>query len=109
MSKISLSPAEAEDGNEAVASVVHSELGFDLILMDYIMPNKDGPEATEEIRRLGFCGLIVGVTGNLQANDTSHFLSAGADVVLSKPLDIAQLKKIVQDYQPTSSFPPFSF
>jgi len=106
MSKISLSPAEAEDGNEAVASVVHSELGFDLILMDYSMPNKDGPEATEEIRRLGFCGLIVGVTGNLQANDTSHFLSAGADIVLSKPLDIAQLKKIVQDYQqPSSSFP----
>jgi signal transduction histidine kinase len=63
---------EAEDGLEAVAMVKerigHATGGngkpFDAILIDFIMPNMDGPTATKEIRALGYTAPIFGVTGN---------------------------------------------
>ena len=55
---------EAEDGVEAVRRVqAKLPLQYDAILMDFMMPNLDGPGATKEIRRLGYLGLILGVTG----------------------------------------------
>jgi CheY-like chemotaxis protein len=63
---------EAQDGLEAVAMVKkrigHANGGngkpFDAILIDFIMPNMDGPTATKEIRALGYTAPIFGVTGN---------------------------------------------
>ena len=36
---------------------------LDAILMDFMMPNMDGPTATTIIREMGFTGPIIGVTG----------------------------------------------
>jgi CheY-like chemotaxis protein len=63
---------EAEDGLEAIAMVKerigHGTGGhgrpFDAVLMDFIMPNMDGPTATKEIRALSYTSPIFGVTGN---------------------------------------------
>ena len=69
---------EAADGAEAVAMVKerigHANGGngrpFDAILMDFIMPNMDGPTATKEIRALGYTSAIFGVTGNGECRPT---------------------------------------
>ena len=37
---------------------------FDAILMDFVMPNMDGPTATRQLRTMGYTGVIFGVTGN---------------------------------------------
>ena len=48
----------------------------------------NGPEATAELRKAGYRGLVVGVTGNVLQDDIDHFIRSGADAVLAKPLSI---------------------
>ena len=57
---------EAEDGLEAIKRVKEKAdvLPFDVILMDFVMPNMDGPTATRQLRTTGYTGAIFGVTGN---------------------------------------------
>ena len=68
---------------------------IDVIFMDAMMTNMHGPEATIAIRDLGYRGCIVAVTGNTLKEDVNHFLSCGADVFLSKPLQLSQLMKVM--------------
>jgi len=90
--------ADAEDGDEAVATVT-AALGrgesFDLILMDYQMPNLDGPSAAKVMREMGYKGLIVGLTGNLLPEDVAYFLSMGADRVLGKPVKEHEIERVL--------------
>ena len=87
---------EAEDGVEAVDKIKHimsegnqqGERAYDAVLMDFIMPNMNGPSATEVIRSLGYSAPIFGVTGNGLTTDINFFLHSGVDTVLLKPLSI---------------------
>ena len=90
---------EAEDGLIAIERVRQSNLNnqpYDIILMDYVMPNMNGPEATRKIRELGFTGLILGVTGNVLDVDVNIFKSHGADEVLPKPVDENTIEQILK-------------
>mmetsp|Transcript_9290 Transcript_9290/g.9368 ORF Transcript_9290/g.9368 Transcript_9290/m.9368 type:complete len:126 (+) Transcript_9290:2175-2552(+) len=97
---------EAEDGQEAVEKVKMSmkkenkETCINLILMDSMMPVMDGLEATKEIRDVGYKGLIIGVTGNVTADDIESFLKHGADAVLPKPLDVDGFDVVVERLLP---------
>eukprot|EP00607_Mallomonas_marina_P005212 CAMPEP_0182434144 /NCGR_PEP_ID=MMETSP1167-20130531/67998_1 /TAXON_ID=2988 /ORGANISM="Mallomonas Sp, Strain CCMP3275" /LENGTH=82 /DNA_ID=CAMNT_0024623669 /DNA_START=237 /DNA_END=485 /DNA_ORIENTATION=+ len=55
----------------------------------------NGLEATKIIRSLGYGGIIIGVTGNVNDEDIREFLEKGADVVLPKPLDVKELIEAV--------------
>ncbi len=79
----------AEDGQVAVDMVRRSiadRVPYKAILMDFQMPNMDGPTATRIIRELGYDGPIIGVTGNALRADTELFLSSGVNKVLTKPV-----------------------
>ena len=89
---------EACDGLDAVEQVkirMSQHLSFDVILMDYMMPNMDGPTATQCIRALGYTGLIYGVTGNSLQIDIDYFRSKGANQVFIKPLNIKALENAI--------------
>lgn len=89
----------AGDGQDAVnkvCRVLNSEDKFDVVLLDHQMPVMDGPNAAKAMREMGFEGLIIGVTGNVLPEDVTHFMSHGADFVLSKPLDIDEFDRILQ-------------
>ena len=92
---------EAEDGMKAVARVKHmmssSAKAYTAILMDFVMPNMDGPTATKEIRSLGYTAPIFGVTGNTLDSDVNYFIQSGADRVLAKPFDIDVFNSAMTD------------
>ena len=70
---------------------------YDAILMDFVMPNMDGPTATQSIRSLGYTAPIFGVTGNTLDSDITHFISKGANAVIPKPFDFARFKHLMRD------------
>ena len=90
---------EAEDGVVAVTKVKEmmssSTKAYSAILMDFVMPNMDGPTATKHIRSLGYTAPIFGLTGNTLDSDINYFLDSGANKVLAKPLDIDIFEKAI--------------
>ncbi len=92
---------EAADGVEAVEIVyeaLQSKTGkqrFDLILMDFYMTHMCGPEAIKAIRKLGYTGMILGVSGVMD-DDVNLFMEAGANLVLCKPISVGALWKALR-------------
>jgi CheY-like chemotaxis protein len=75
---------------------IPAEFEYCVIIMDYVMPNVDGPTATKRIRDMGYKGLIFGVTGNALQSDIDYFISQGANTVLTKPLDMRMFNRALE-------------
>ncbi|WP_293366467.1 response regulator [Phenylobacterium sp.] len=71
---------------------------FDLILMDANMPLMDGVDAVRAIRALAAPRAATPIhmlTANAFEEDVLRYLAAGADGVLSKPVDVAALFELL--------------
>ena len=89
---------EANDGDIAVdlvQSAALHEIPFDFVFMDNIMLRMNGPEAAQLMRKNGFQGRIVGVTGNVLPEDMQAFVCQGADCVLTKPVGLKEIKSVL--------------
>jgi CheY-like chemotaxis protein len=90
----------AEDGRAAVRkalTALRSGAPYDLILMDVEMPELDGALATSELRKAGFTGPVVALTGDPSERQRKRCLRAGCDGLVSKPIDTAGLLSIVSE------------
>ena len=90
----------AEDGNVCVEKVVSANPHYyDLILMDIQMPNMDGYQATVTIRELDDKEKanipIIAMTANAFAEDRSKAMSMGMNGHLAKPIDVAELLRVL--------------
>ena len=87
-------------GPEAI-DLAHS-FAFNVILMDIQMPEMDGVETTQKIRCIEKEGgrepsFIVAVTANAMPEQLNHYLSAGMDEVLAKPVSKEPLLSLIKD------------
>ena len=93
-----------ENGLDAVDRVRSGR--YDLVLMDCQMPEMDGYQATAEIRRLEAGQRhtnIVAVTANAMLGDREKCLKAGMDDYLSKAIQLAQLKNVLERWSQVAS------
>lgn len=90
----------AANGVEAVEAMKSGQ--FDLVLMDWQMPELDGIQATKEIRGLDTGGNIpiIAMTANAMEGDRAACLNAGMNDYISKPFSIDQLKDIISTWLP---------
>jgi CheY-like chemotaxis protein len=82
------------DGTEVLQALEKQH--YDLVLMDWMMPEMDGLTATTEIRKREAQGAsspvrIVAMTANAMTGDRERCLAAGMDDYLSKPVKASQL------------------
>jgi CheY-like chemotaxis protein len=71
---------------------------YDLILMDIHMPEKPGHEAIREIREFDQRVPIIALTSSSMKNETSLPYIAGANNIIVKPVNSADLQKILIKY-----------
>jgi CheY-like chemotaxis protein len=85
----------AGDGLEAIAAA--EEFRPDVILMDVGMPKLNGYEATRRIREqpYGKDITIVALTGWGQPSDVAQSIEAGCSAHLVKPVDFAELERLL--------------
>ena len=92
---------KADSGPNALQACTGT--AFTLVLMDVVMPNMDGLEATRQLLSPSFFSLghkpsVVGLTAHSLADETQACLDVGMDAVLSKPIDPLVLSLTLQKY-----------
>lgn len=90
----------AGNGREALARIEGAT--FDLVLMDVQMPEMDGLQATEELRRSeklsGKHCPVVAMTALAMKGDQERCLASGMDAYLSKPIRPQELDAVLDLY-----------
>jgi CheY-like chemotaxis protein len=88
-----LSSLSAKEGIE----LLKNDHNIKLVLLDMMMPDMDGYEALEVIRREnGIASVpVIAVTAQAMVGDREKCLAAGADDYISKPVDVDRLMAII--------------
>ncbi len=92
----------AEDGNQCLEILHNGENDFDLILLDVVMPGKNGFQVCREIKKNDFTSHIpvIIVTSKGQDSDKFWGKKQGADDYLVKPFNsddlIASVKGLLK-------------
>ncbi|RLC50456.1 MAG: hypothetical protein DRI23_07035, partial [Candidatus Cloacimonadota bacterium] len=91
--KIGYSTDLASNGIEAIEAV--QTIDYDIVLMDLLMPEMDGLEATKQIKELAVNKCrpkIIAMTANSMLGDRELCIDAGMDDYINKPIRIDELE-----------------
>ena len=103
LNDVGIKATKAADGQQAVEAFAASPVGgFDAMLMDVMMPVRDGYEATRAIRAMDRPDAktipIFAMTANAFAEDRLKALQAGMNEHLPKPIDPDTLYRLLAKY-----------
>jgi signal transduction histidine kinase/CheY-like chemotaxis protein len=83
----------AKNGNEAIEKVKGGK--YDIVFMDLLMPERDGIQATVEIRGLGYQMLIIAMTATASTKTKLKAISSGMNDYLVKPVRLESVRNIL--------------
>ena len=90
---------EVENGVEAVE--VYKEETPDLVMMDIVMPIRDGIEATGEIKSANPDANVIMCTSVGQEEKMKEAVKAGADGYITKPFQKPSVMEAIEDVVPS--------
>jgi CheY-like chemotaxis protein len=95
----SMEVISAETGKEAIDKLAATP-DVDIVLMDIMMPDMDGHDTMQAIRKIGrFKNLpIIAVTAKAMKGDREKTLQAGAWDYLAKPVDTDQMLSVLRSW-----------
>lgn len=93
----------AENGLSALAMVKDQQP--DVIITDLFMPELDGDDLVRQLRQQGYDRPVVGLTAAVVGEEMARFRAAGANLVMQKPLDFAELMRLMREGFPPAHLP----
>ncbi len=103
--KYRMEVSTASSGFEAIDMC--STHDYDLIFMDYMMPQMDGTETMKRLRVMANekdkALVIVALTANATSSAKDMFLSEGFDGFVPKPIDRLEMERVLRDVLPKSA------
>lgn len=95
---LGLAVETAEDGVQAVEKA--SAEMFDLILMDLMLPNMDGYEATKILRQKNISVPIIALSAGVMNEQDSKRIEQDFNALLTKPVDRKKLHQMLRKHLP---------
>ncbi|MCL2605468.1 MAG: response regulator [Defluviitaleaceae bacterium] len=93
----------AMSGHEALEIVKRGNT-YDIIFLDHMMPEMDGLEVIQQLRKMDYKAPVIALTANAITGQAEIFMQSGFDAFISKPIDIGKLTEIlytfIRDRQP---------
>lgn len=94
----------AEDGEQAI-QIVTANPDIDMIFMDILMPVKSGLDATIELRKKQYGGIIIACTANNDEDDFAEYRKQGINDIIVKPFKKELIRKTLEKWQTILSVP----
>ena len=95
---------EASNGEEAIDKVYENE--YDLIIMDIMMPDMDGYEASKEIKEIKDIPIIM-LSARTEEEDKLNGFNIGIDDYVTKPFGmmalVSRIKAVLRRYEKSDS------
>jgi len=88
----------AENG-EVALDIIRNTPEISMVFMDIYMPQKNGIEATKELRAMHFNEIIIACTANNDLNDFAEYKRSGINDILVKPFKSDTLRTMVEKWK----------
>ncbi len=95
-------PDLAESGPEALTRI--EEKHYDIIFMDHMMPDMDGIETLDILKKrhmIDESTAVIALTANAIAGAKDYYISMGFNDYLTKPIDAEALEQVLTKYVPS--------
>lgn len=107
MGSMGIKPDKASGGREAIDMATAGD--YDIVFMDHMMPDVDGVEATDTIRKTlnsMIHPVIIALSANVVDEAKKLFKSAGMNDFVAKPIDIKDLAEKIKKWLPEEKIKP---
>ena len=88
----------AENGEKAL-EIIKNTPEISMIFMDIYMPEKNGIEATKELRAMHYNEIIIACTANNDTNDFNEYKRSGINDILVKPFKHDTLRAMLEKWK----------